>query len=146
MHDITLSVLLDYLSMYFIIFFVCFVGSLIRDIFDTISNLNHINLKKIIISVVFISVILKAVLDMVDIPLTMCVLVCFFSGMWSFKLLEIAMNWKVIKTLTKNILINSKDAVCKSVAKTIEELSDDKENSDEKKQEGDTQEKENNSG
>jgi hypothetical protein len=126
MHSIDLTELLNYLMMYLIIFFICLIGSLVRDIFDSITNLNHINIKKILISVVFTSVILEAVLKYLNLSIELYVCVCFFSGMWSFKILELAMDITVVKMLLKNILKNSKNTIGESIADTIEELSDEK--------------------
>lgn len=126
MHNVTIATLIEYISGFSIIFFICFVGALTRDTLDTISNLTHISIKKILVSAIFSSVLLAAIFDMVSLnSMAICVFVCFFVGLWSFDILKVAMNWKVVKTILKHVLKNSKDIIGKSIADSITEIDDD---------------------
>lgn len=138
MNKFTIALLIDYLyNRYFMIFFICLIGSLIHDLSDTIRNLSQINYRRALASSIFSAIVLSAIIDTVNWNFSVCVLVCFLTGMWSFKLLELAMNWKAVKTLLINILKNSKNIIGEAVVDTAKDLEED-DNSPDKKSKTDT--------
>ena len=124
--------LLDYiLNRFLVVFAICFIGSLVKDIYDTCLNLSHISIKRITISSMFAAVVLCAGFEYYEVSIALFVLICFFSGIWSFKILEAMMNWEVVKILIKHLFKSTKTIVGTAVSETIEDL--DKNSSEEKK-------------
>jgi hypothetical protein len=120
-----MAVLLDYvLNRFLIVFMLCILGSLTRDVYDTILHLTPISIKQILISSISSTVVLCAVFEYVAFNIATCVLVCFCAGIWSFKFLEILMNWEYVKTFLSHILKNTKTVVGTSLSETIEEIND----------------------
>jgi hypothetical protein len=131
MHEFTLALLIDYLYNKFLMAFVIsLLGAFTRDVMDTYKNLSKINISKVVCSSIFSSVILSAIIDIVNWNFSVHVVVCFFTGLWSHKLLEFVMDWNIVKTFLVNILKNTKGTVAQSISETIKEV-DDKDNSKE---------------
>ena len=127
MQTIQSDAIISYISNFVTIFFVCLMGSFTRDIFDTIVKLNKINIKKIVISAIFITIVLMAVFEYWSVEsLGLIVFLCFFSGLWSFKLLKLALDQKVVTAILKNIFKNSKDTLSKALTETINDVEDEK--------------------
>lgn len=123
MQTIQSDAIISYISNFVTIFFVCLMGSFTRDIFDTIMKLNKINIKKIVISAIFSTIVLMAVFEYWSVEsLGLIVFLCFFSGLWSFKLLKLALDQKVVGTILKNVFKNSKDALSKTLTETINDV------------------------
>lgn len=132
MQYISYAVLLDYiLNRFLVVFAIVFFGSLVKDIYDTFINLSPISIKRILISSLFGTVVLCAVVESVKLSISAFVLVCFLSGVWSFKILEYMMSWKFVKVLIKNIFKSTKTVIGDAVSETLEDLNDE-ESSEEK--------------
>lgn len=131
MQNFTIALLLDFiLNNFLVINILVTLGAFVKDMYDTLINLTPISIKKIFISSFAGSVILCAVLEYIQINIGLCVLICFCTGVWSFKLFEVLLNWDKMKILLKHLIGNSKIIVGKSLVDTMEEL----ENSDTPKQ------------
>lgn len=123
MSNLTIELFIDYMyNRFLIIFFICLAGSLVHDVCGTIKNLSKIEYMKDIISALFSAIVLSTIIDIVNWNFSLCVLVCFLTGIYSFKLLELALNWKVMKSIVLNILKQSKGIVGEAIVKTSEEL------------------------
>lgn len=132
MQYISYAALLDYiLNRFLVVFAIVFFGSLVKDIYDTFINLSPISIKRILISSLFGTVVLCAVVENFKFSISAFVLVCFLSGVWSFKILEYMMSWKFVKVLVKNIFKNTKTVIGDAVSETLEDLNDE-ESSEEK--------------
>ena len=132
MQYISYAALLDYiLNRFLVVFVIVFFGSLVKDIYDTFINLSPISIKRILISSLFGTVVLCAVVESFKLSISAFVLVCFLSGVWSFKILEYMMNWKFVKVLVKNIFKSTKTVIGDAVSETLEDLNDE-ESSEEK--------------
>lgn len=132
MQYISYAALLDYiLNRFLVVFVIVFFGSLVKDIYDTFINLSPISIKRILISSLFGTVVLCAVVESFKLSISAFVLVCFLSGVWSFKILEYMMNWKFVKVLIKNIFKSTKTVIGDAVSETLEDLNDE-ESSEEK--------------
>lgn len=115
--------LLDYiLNRFLVVFAICFIGSLVKDIYDTYINFSPISIKRITISSMFAAVVLCAGFEYFEVSIALFVLICFFSGIWSFKILEAMMNWEVVKILLKHIFKNTKTIIGNAVSETMEDL------------------------
>lgn len=125
MLGLTKDIVFNYLGNLGLVFFICFVGSLSKDIIDTIKKLNHIEVKKDLISALFCSLGLTAIFEHYKLSIGTCVFVCFFVGIWSFEILKLAMDWQVVRTLLKHFFKNSKNVLSNSLAETIEEMDND---------------------
>lgn len=132
MQYISYAALLDYiLNRFLVVFAIVFFGSLVKDVYDTFINLSPISIKRILISSLFGTVVLCAVVESVKLSISAFVLVCFLSGVWSFKILEYMMSWKFVKVLIKNIFKSTKTVIGDAVSETLEDLNDE-ESSEEK--------------
>ena len=133
MQYISYAALLDYiLNRFLVVFAIVFLGSLVKDLYDTFVNLTPISIKRILVSSLFGAVVLCAVVEYFKkISISAFVLVCFLSGVWSFKILEYMMNWKFVRILLKNIFKGTKTVLGEAVSETLEDLNDE-ESSEEK--------------
>lgn len=133
MQYISYAALLDYiLNRFLVVFAIVFLGSLVKDLYDTFVNLSPISIKRILVSSLFGAIVLCAVVEYFKkISISAFVLVCFLSGVWSFKILEYMMNWKFVRTLLKNIFKGTKTVIGEAVSETLEDLNDE-ESSEEK--------------
>ena len=132
--------LLDYiLNRFLVVFIICFIGSFVKDLYDTYLNLSPIYIKRITISSMFAAVVLCAGFEYFEVSIALFVLICFFSGIWSFKVLEVMMNWEMVKVLLKHLFKNTKTIIGNAVSETMEELD---KNSSEENKELDTNNKE----
>lgn len=123
MQEFTLIVLLNWIYQKFsLIFVICLLGCFIRDLMDTMKNCTKINIKQDIISAFACSIILAAVLDDVLISFSEYIFICFFTGIWSFKILEYILNWKFAKILLKNLFKIIESNIGKAFNNTIDEL------------------------
>ena len=139
----TISALLDFIvNRFLVVFILCFAGSLVKDVYDSIINLNAISIKRIFVSSLIGSIVMSAILDYIKLNMAMCGLVCFVTGAWSFKIFTFIMSWDNMKILLKHIFKNSKTILGDSLTETIEELND--VNTSEKKQIQDNNHKEEN--
>lgn len=126
-----LQLLVEYFfNQFLFVFIVCLLGSFVRDCTDTIKNLSSINLKKVFISTLFCSIGLTALFDYISFKFSLTILICFFSGMWSYKLLEAATNWFVVKTFLKHFLGRVKSDVGNAVSDTLNEIDSNKDKED----------------
>lgn len=133
MNQFTLALFIDYMYNRFILTFVlCLLGALSKDLYDTIKNLNKINISRILVSSLFGSITMSALLDVVNWKFSIHVLVCFFTGMWAFKLLEFAMNWNIVKAFLKALFKQSKGVISKTITETISDIEESNKDDDEK--------------
>lgn len=139
---ITLNVLLNWLyQKYVFIFIICLLGAFIRDIADTYKNKTTINIKKIISSSLICSLILTAIMDYItNISVSLYVLICFFTGLWSLNIIDYVMNWKFVKRVIGRILGSVKNNVANSVAATLDEIDNENKFEEEENKKDDNEE------
>lgn len=134
-----------FVNRFAIIFLLVMVGAFIHDIYDTMKNQTIINIKGIIISSIVGTAVIAAAIECFQPSIGVLVLICLMVGIWGYKLLDIIMNWNVVRSLLRNILKNSKNAVGEAIADTMDDLSKENKNEEESMKIND-KEKENNSG
>ena len=126
MQEYSTIVILQWLyERYLIVFLLCFLGSFIRDVFDTIVSLSKIDIRKILVSTVFCSIIDTAILDNLSMDIGVYVAICVFTGMWSYDIMRYATNFKFILRFLKYFAKSFMGAAGKSFSDTINDLDDD---------------------
>ena len=126
MQEYSILILAQWLyDKYLMVFILCFLGNYLKDSLDTIKSLSKINIRKILVSTIFCSIIDTAILDNFSVSFSVYVLICFFTGMWSYKIMEYATNWKFILRFLKYLVKSFTGAVGKSLSETLDDLDDD---------------------
>lgn len=145
MQEYSIFVLAQWLyDKYLMVFILCFLGSYLKDTIDTMKSLSKINIRKILVSTIFCSVIDTAILDYFCVTFSVYVLICFFTGLWSFKIMEYATNWKFILRFVTYLVKSFTGVVWKSFYETLDDFDSDgnlKADSTDKRQEDDSDKK-----
>ena len=85
---------------------------------------NKINIKKIIISSLFGTVLLCGIDSYFKVSFNIYILICVLVGMWGFCILKACSNSGIMLVLLKHILGNIKDPVTKALKDTVDEIED----------------------
>lgn len=123
--QLQISTLLNYLFNDFAVTFIaCLFGSILKDGLDTMNKGNKINIKKIIISSLFGTVLLCGIDSYFKVSFNIYILICVLVGMWGFCILKACSNSGIMLVLLKHILGNIKDPVTKALKDTVDEIED----------------------
>ena len=106
-----------------LVFVITFFGSLMYDLMDTIKRKTKIGIKRTLISSLICSFVITPIFDLVEnINFSIFILICFFIGIWSNKLVNYILDWifakKVLGLLIKEL---GKD-ISETVMKTIDTI------------------------
>lgn len=123
--------LLNYLYNDFTVSFViCLCGAIIKDVIDTYKNSTKINIRQIILSTIFTTILLCAIRVYITIEFNIYILVCIVAGMWGDSILQAFTNSTIIITILKKILKSINDPLSNVISHTIDELEDNKNHKD----------------
>ena len=130
MDSISFAMLLEYLYQKFIVTFIlCLIGSFIKESIGGTTKPTRLNPLKILVSALFASILMCAVVDYIDLPFSIYALIAVVVGIWSPQLVQTVMNAKFMKRFTRNFFKQVSDPIAKAAVAAAEEL--DKENKDE---------------
>lgn len=123
MNSISFAMLLEYLYQKFIVTFIlCLIGSFIKESIGGTTKPTRLNPLRILVSALFASILMCAVVDYIDLPFSIYALIAVVVGIWSPQLLQTVMNAKVMKRFTKNLFKQVSDPIAKAAVATAEEL------------------------
>lgn len=138
MDHLTFTLLLDYLySKFAVTFILCIIGVVIRILITTVNNKQIVSRGKLLASTLFSTILMCAIGEYIHITFSVYVLLCVVVGMWSTKIVSLALDSKFMSKFTLRCL----DKVATPVAKSISEALDEdnkksEESTDEKKDSG----------
>lgn len=125
MDTVSVTILLEYLYNKFLVTFVlCLMGSFIKETMLLSKKYKKINLRKIMLSGVFSSLIVCVITDYVSMTFAMYSIVCVLFGMWGYRLLLLFLNTNFIKKLVSVILRNVSGPLSKYASDLDESLKD----------------------
>ena len=121
MDILTIGMLLEYLYKKFLVSFIlALIGSFMKESLKT-AKLKKMDLMKIMVSAIFSSVIICALVDYIKIPFGIYAAVCVIAGMWGYQLLSLALNATFMKKFLCNLFKNTKASALKSLSDTLEQ-------------------------
>ena len=126
MQNYTINLLIAYIyNRFALVFFICLLGSFVKDWSSTISSLSKFDIKKIISSSITSAILICAVTDYIHVNLPFYILICFFSGLWSYKIMEIATSSDFLKKVLRVILgrrfdENELDSILEPIEKNLD--------------------------
>lgn len=126
--------LLNYMYNDFAITFVmCLCGALIKDVFETYKNTTKINVRNIILTSIFTTIVLCAIRVSIDIQFNVYILVCVVSGMWGDAIVNVFTNSEIMIIFFKKIVKTINNPLSDAIDDTIKELEkeEDKDHKDE---------------
>lgn len=122
MEQPTFTLLLDYLySKFAVTFILCIIGVAIRLISTAVNNKQRVSRGKLIASTMFSTFLMCAVGEYIHINFSVYVFLCVVVGMWSTKIVSLALDNKFMSKVTLKCL----NKVASPVAKSISEALDD---------------------
>lgn len=132
MNGMYINLLLDYLyNRFAVTFCMCFIGALCSEISNAINKRTGIDIKKVLISALFGTVLMCAAADYFRIDsFSIYVVMCFAIGVWGYSIFSQVRNSNVAFIFIKNLFKTLKDPISKSLSKTVEELEHTKTNKD----------------
>lgn len=125
MQTSSLTMLLDYLcNIYLVAFTMCLIGSILREVFDSVKNTDSIRIKKVLVSTIFSSFLVSAFSEWIKdyIRYEGYIFACLMTGMWGYYLFTTASNIKVVMAFVKNLLKHVTTPLGESVKDTIDDL------------------------
>lgn len=122
MDTISISSLLDYLYNNFAITFVfSLVGISIREVVRHVNNSEKIRIKQLIASAVFSAILLCAVREYFSLPFSVYALICMIVGMWSKKLVRLAISNKFMTSFATNLFKRIATPVTQALSDTLKD-------------------------
>lgn len=125
MQTAEIAQIVAYISNYLLAFIVSMLGAFSNDAMIALKKQRKMNLLRIIIPSIFSAFLLCALEDYFNVSFQIYMFICFFFGMWSFNLLKVCTNSKIILIFAKNLFKILKDPISKSVSETIVEMEKD---------------------
>lgn len=133
MNEFSMNTITSYVYTYTLTFVVCFLGCFVKDLYDTVKKNTRINIIKIFISAIFVSITICAVNEYIEMKFPVYIFISFFSGLWGFVILENAFNLKLVLIVVKNIFKRISNPITKGVSDSIEEINKEKDKLADKK-------------
>lgn len=98
MQDYTVKLFLEYIyNRFALVFFICLLGSFVKDWQSTMKTLSKFDIKRIIISSLSASMVVSAITEYIHFKFSVYIFICFLSGLWGYKILECITNWDFVK-------------------------------------------------
>lgn len=114
--------LLNYLYNDFAVTFViCLCGAIIKDTMDTYKNINKINIKRVIFSTIFVTILLCAIRVLIDVKFNIYIFICVVAGMWGYIVLDAFSNAKFMLIFLKKIAKGSNSTLGNTISDVLEE-------------------------
>ena len=125
MESVTFTLLLDYIYNKFAVTFVLsIIGIIIRELVCNVSKRNKVNIKKILASNIFSTALLCVIGEYFDISFSIYVILCMIVGIWSSKIVSLAVNSKFMAKVFSKVAKQLADPVIGSIADVIDENND----------------------
>lgn len=120
MQDVSFVIIVAYLSKYLLAFIVSMLGSFANTAMIAMKSKHKIRPLKILISSIFNAFLLCAVQDYFTVSFQVYMFICFFIGMWGYKIMEIVTSANIVAMFLKNVFKAFKDPISKAAAETME--------------------------
>lgn len=125
MDTVSVTILLEYLyNKYLVTFMLCLMGSFMKETMLLSKKYKKINLRKIMLSGFFSSLIVCALTDYVSMTFAVYSVVCVLFGMWGYQLLLLFLNTNFIKKLVSIFLKNISGPLSKYASDLDESIKD----------------------
>lgn len=122
MEEFTFTLLLDYLYHRFsITFILTMLGVVIRILMSSVSSKQKVSIGEVLASTMFSTILMCAIAEAIQIAFTLYVLICVVAGMWSTKIVNLAMNSKFMTKLVTKYLKNIAGPVAKTLTDTLDD-------------------------
>lgn len=142
MEQPTFTLLLDYLySTFAVTFILCIIGVVIRLISTAVNNKQRVSRGKLIASTMFSTFLMCAVGEYIHINFSVYVFLCVVVGMWSTKIVSLALDSKFMSKVTLKCLKKVASPVAKSISEALDDDTKDaakKKSTEEKPEEKDS--------
>ena len=142
MDQLTFTLLLDYLySKFAVTFILCIIGVAIRLISTAVNNKQRVSRGKLIASTMFSTFLMCAVGEYIHINFSVYVFLCVVVGMWSTKIVSLALDSKFMSKVTLKCLKKVASPVAKSISEALDDDTKDaakKKSTEEKPEEKDS--------
>lgn len=142
MEQPTFTLLLDYLySKFAVTFILCIIGVAIRLISTAVNNKQRVSRGKLIASTMFSTFLMCAVGEYIHINFSVYVFLCVVVGMWSTKIVSLALDSKFMSKVTLKCLKKVASPVAKSMSEALDDDTKDaakKKSTEEKPEEKDS--------
>lgn len=138
MNQFTINILLEYLyNIFAVTFLMCLIGSIIRETMISINTSTLMSFRKILASSIFSTILMCAVAKYFKVAFEIYIFLCVMAGLWSIKIIYIAMDLKIVKSILRNLFKNYSDPVSNALSGVLEK--DEEERIEEKKDDIDSQ-------
>lgn len=122
MEQPTFTLLLDYLySTFAVTFILCIIGVVIRLISTAVNNKQRVSRGKLIASTMFSTFLMCAVGEYIHINFSVYVFLCVVVGMWSTKIVSLALDSKFMSKVTLKCLKKVASPVAKSISEALDD-------------------------
>ena len=122
MEQPTFTLLLDYLySKFAVTFILCIIGVAIRLISTAVNNKQRVSRGKLIASTMFSTFLMCAVGEYIHINFSVYVFLCVVVGMWSTKIVSLALDSKFMSKVTLKCLKKVASPVAKSISEALDD-------------------------
>ena len=142
MEQPTFTLFLDYLySKFAVTFILCIIGVVIRLISTAVNNKQRVSRGKLIASTMFSTFLMCAVGEYIHINFSVYVFLCVVVGMWSTKIVSLALDSKFMSKVTLKCLKKVASPVAKSISEALDDDTKDaakKKSTEEKPEEKDS--------
>lgn len=122
MEQPTFTLLLDYLySKFAVTFILCIIGVAIRLISTAVNNKQRVSRGKLIASTMFSTFLMCAIGEYIHINFSVYVFLCVVVGMWSTKIISLALDSKFMSKVTLKCLKKVASPVAKSISEALDD-------------------------
>ena len=122
MEQPTFTLLLDYLySKFAVTFILCIIGVAIRLISTAVNNKQRVSRGKLIASTMFSTFLMCAIGEYIHINFSVYVFLCVVVGMWSTKIVSLALDSKFMSKVTLKCLKKVASPVAKSISEALDD-------------------------
>lgn len=120
--EITLAVILSYISEYLLSFVISMLGAFTTEMMMAIKKKTHMDMFRLLAPSVFIGFLSTAAQSHFVLSFELYALMCFVLGMWGLQLLEIITNHKFMFVFLKNLLKQSSKTLAKAAEEGMTEI------------------------
>ncbi len=120
--EITLAVILSYVSNYLLSFVISLLGAFTNEMMTTMRTKQKITMFRILAPGFFDSFLVCALQSHFKMDFAVYAFLCFLLGMWGLQIIETVSNQKFVFLFLRSILKSSSSAIAKAAGESLEDI------------------------
>lgn len=139
--EITLAVILSYISNYFLAFVISLLGAFTSEVMTAMRTKKKISLLRILTPGIFDGFLLCALQSNWQLSFAAYAFLCFMMGLWGIHIVEVVSNYKFVSIFLKTLLTASSSSIAKAAGESLNKIDEEKEEKKQRKSTSSTKNK-----